>query len=65
MKKVYDFFGGRKLYYFNLLLVLNFILAINNKWVAEFGYFCIGLYGVAVAGVEASKLIKGKAASNE
>lgn len=60
MLKIYSFFGGRKLYYFNLLFTANLVLLAVNKWQEAFGYFSIGLYAVIVAGVETNKYIKGK-----
>ena len=60
MNKVYNWFGGRKLFYFNLLLLANIFLLLKGSWVEGFGYFCIGLYAVVVAGVETTKYIRGK-----
>jgi hypothetical protein len=39
MLKIYSFFGGRKLYYFNLLFTANLVLLAVNKWQEAFGYF--------------------------
>lgn len=61
MSRLYKFFGGRKLYYFNLLLFINLILvSFTVKWTSEFGYFCIFLYSAVVIGVEGERFIKCK-----
>lgn len=58
MKRLYDFFQGRKLFYFCLLFFSNLALLLIGKWQEAFGYFSIGLYAVIVGGVEANKYIK-------
>lgn len=58
MKKVYDFFVGRKLYYFNQIFVINCLMKVFDKWTPEFGYFSIGLYVTIVLGVEFNKAVK-------
>lgn len=58
MNRLYNFFGGRKLFYFNFMFLTNLIALLNNKWVEGFGWFSVGLYATIVAGVEANKYIK-------
>lgn len=60
MQCLYNFFGGRKLFYFNLLLVVNYVSLLLGKWQEGFGWFSIGVYSVVVAGIEGNKYIKGK-----
>ena len=63
MKYLYNFIGGRKLFYFNLIFLANLALFLHTKndmslWIPEFGYFSIALYATIVAGVETNKFIK-------
>lgn len=55
MTNFYKWWGGRKVFIFYLLLLLNAILAATGKFRPEFGNFCIMLYGVVVAGNVGSK----------
>jgi hypothetical protein len=60
MNRLYNFFGGRKLFYFNFMFLTNLIALLNNSWVDGFGWFSIGLYSVVVLGIEGNKYIKGR-----
>ena len=61
MKYLYKFFGGRKLFFFFLLLSINtYVLLQTTKWTEGFGYFSVFLYAVVVSGLEGNKVIKGK-----
>jgi hypothetical protein len=57
MKKVYDWFGGRKMFVFYLMLIINCGLAAAGKFDGNFGNFCIMLYGVVVVGNVGSKVV--------
>ena len=60
IKFLYDFFGGRKVFFFIILLSLNtYILLCTEKWSDGFGWFTAGLYSLIVLGVESNKFIKG------
>lgn len=65
MKYLYKFFGGRKLFYFNFIFLLNFIAVIESTWVEAFGYFSVMLYTTIVLGIEGNKVIKGKYENNK
>lgn len=60
MNKAYNFFGGRKMYYFNFIFMVNVILVMINRWNDGFGWFSVGLYGVIVGGIEGNKFIRGR-----
>jgi hypothetical protein len=60
MNKIYKIFGGRKMYYFNFIFIVNVILVMINRWVDGFGWFSIGLYGTIVLGIEGNKFIRGR-----
>jgi hypothetical protein len=60
MKYLYRFFGGRKVCLFFIILIINSYALFKGVWIAEFSYFCIGLYSVIVGGIEGNKYIKGK-----
>jgi hypothetical protein len=60
LRPFYYFFGGRKLYYFNMLLIINVWLKYIDKWSEAFGYFTLFLYCAIVLGIEGNKVIKGK-----
>ena len=60
MYKLYHFFGGRKLYYFNFMFIVNLILILLEKWDEGFGFFSIGLYATIVLGIEGGKYVKTK-----
>jgi hypothetical protein len=55
---IYKFFGGRKMFIFYLLLLINTVAYFTNQFSTEFGYFCIYLYGVIVMGNVGSKIVK-------
>jgi hypothetical protein len=57
MKKLYDAMGGRKMFIFFLLLIINSILAGIGKFDGNFGDFCIMIYGVVVVGNVGSKMV--------
>lgn len=60
MNRIYKFFGGRKVFFFLLLLGLNTYLKESGNWSTEFGSFGIWLYAVVVLGFEGNKLVKSK-----
>lgn len=65
MTGIYKFFGGRKMYYFHLLLIVNAAFLAVGKWTEGFGYFSIGIYVTIVIGVEGNKFIKNKFSSQD
>jgi nitrate/nitrite transporter NarK len=58
MNRIYDWFGGRKMFTFFLLLIINSFLAVMGKFKPGFGEFCIYLYAVVVLGNVGSKFGK-------
>lgn len=61
MIKIYNWFGGRKIFFFYLLLAVNvYFLKWTDKWTEGFGYFTVFLYATIVVGIESNKAIKGK-----
>lgn len=65
MIKLYKWFGGRKIFFFLSLLIMNtLILLSTDKWTDGFGWFTVGLYATIVVGVEGERFIKGKGEKN-
>jgi len=60
MNRIYNWCGGRKIFFFFFLFVTNFLTLLSGKWEEGFGYFSIGLYSVVVLGIEGNKYIIGK-----
>jgi hypothetical protein len=65
MNKIYNWFGGRKIYYLNLILLINTLLLSYDKWNEGFGWFTVGLYATVVLGIEGNKFIKTKSNNSE
>jgi nitrate/nitrite transporter NarK len=60
MEKIYKFFGGRKLFCFYILLLINVIALFTNKFDSEFANFSIMLGSVYVIGNIGAKFSGGK-----
>lgn len=60
MNRIYNFFGGRKLFYFNFMFITNLLALLGGRWQEGFGWFSIGLYATVVLGIEGNKYIKTK-----
>lgn len=58
MNCLYNFVGGRKIFFFLLLLLINVILYIKGIWDDKFGSFCIWLYASIIVGIEGGKVNK-------
>ena len=50
MKKIYDFIGGKKLFAFYLVLLVNIFLMCFGKYTESFANFCIMLSGTYMVG---------------
>ena len=55
MASLYKAVGGRKVFIFFLLLLVNTVALFLDKFNSEFGNFCVMLYSVIVIGNVSSK----------
>jgi len=57
MNKIYNWFGGRKVFYMVLILLLNFVLVLAGKYNNDFASFCNILIGSYIIGNVAHKKV--------
>jgi len=60
MLSIYKMLGGRKMFVFYLLLLINAVAFFLNLFSSDFANFCIMLFSVVIVGNVSSKFTKEK-----